>query len=159
MPFSVRLGGRTKELFSPAFSLLPSYTRASGLLEILSFSSLLLKHTGIIRASANAKITADSTAAITIQTILFVEDLFEDFDSTVVVDGPAACVTGVLSEGVLFEEDPPPLKKGDWCDGAEGVGDGKGAALEMNGFPSFLQNKRNCTNHISCIHITRKKRR
>lgn len=88
-------------------------------------------------ATARAKIINDKTTAIVIQTILLVEDFFEepDFDCSVAY-GPSAGFGGAL-----VEDGGPPPKKGVPDDGGVGVeGEGNGVSLELlKGFPSFLQ--------------------
>lgn len=89
---------------------------------------------------ANSNIMKDSTAAIDIHTILFVFEDFLDlsgFDSSV-VDGPSACLDGLRPGGGGLCSEAGPGKNGNPGGGVpEDVGGGKGAALELNGFPSL----------------------
>lgn len=81
----------------------------------------------------------ESTAAIDIQTTLLVDTFFFPSEFEVSEElGPSACFEG----GVLLDGTPGSKNGGDGDDGVDGdVGEGRGALLELKGFPSFLQNK------------------
>lgn len=87
----------------------------------------------------------ESTAAMDIHTILFVLGDFlglAEFEPAP-VDGASACFVGRRPDvGGGFSSEPGPGKNGVAGGGApEIVGGGKGAVLELNGFPSPLHVK------------------
>lgn len=94
------------------------------------------QHLGIQRMRPNTKITNKKIPAIVIPTILLVVKNFLDFPdfASFCEDGPSACLPEVCSEDGAPESGGVGLV-GD-VDGE--AGEGNGATLELNGFPSFL---------------------
>lgn len=114
----------------------------------LYVSLLSLRHLGMKSKIANSNITNERIDAMVIHTILFVLGDFLEFpELDFSPEGPSACLDGLFPDeggGFGFCWVPGPGKKGSVGGGtSEGDGGGKGAALELNGFPSPLCIKTN----------------
>lgn len=110
-------------------------------MEILSGSRLPLRHLGIKSKSANAKIINDNAEAIDIPTTLPVVKYFlalVEFDASD-ADGPSAFFPWVCPEEDCEPEDGGAPATGGAGAGVVGdVGEGNGATVVLNGFPSVL---------------------
>lgn len=109
-------------------------------MEILSASRLPLRHLGMKSKSANANITNINAEAIDIPTILPVVKYFlalVEFDASD-ADGPSAFFPWVCPEDCDPEDDGVPATGGVGPDVVGDVGEGNGATVVLNGFPSIL---------------------
>lgn len=150
LPFSSTWLGKSNELLSLGFSLVPVYGAISCRFGVLYLSLFSLRHLGINSRIANSNIRNDRTAATDIPTILFVLMGFPGdgvFDPSADADGPSACLLGLLpgfGGGGGGGELPgfPPGKNGVVGVGGgvpdDDVGGDNGAALELIGLPSLL---------------------